>query len=69
MLTAAYPSDRQRCDYIRNGICYTNRRNSAWYYWGRWVLAGILVVVFILVLCALGYVPLTRLPLPLTGHR
>ncbi|KAL9947054.1 hypothetical protein D7B24_002087 [Verticillium nonalfalfae] len=39
--------------YYRNGRCYTRNRSS-WYYWGRWVLAGVLVVVFLLILCALG---------------
>lgn len=45
---------RYNCGYNqvwRNGAC---RQRSRWDSWGRWVLAAILVVVFLLVLCALG---------------
>lgn len=58
-----FPADEleKRQFGCRSGYYFNNatrtcvrRNNSAWYYWGRWVLAGILVLIFVLVLCALG---------------
>lgn len=36
--------------YYSRGGCY---RNSSWYYWGRWVLAGVVILLTILVIFAI----------------
>lgn len=36
--------------YYSRGGCY---RNSGWYYWGRWVLAGVVIFLTILVIFAI----------------
>lgn len=37
--------------YYSNGYCY---RNSGWYYWGRWLFAGIVIAFVIAVIVCLG---------------
>lgn len=48
------------CDpdyYYNSGRCYPK---SAWYWWGRWVLAGVILVFFIIVLVILGCISSRR---------
>lgn len=42
---------RRYCDYIDSrGVCHT----SSWGWWGRWVLAGAIILLFLLVLLMLA---------------
>jgi hypothetical protein len=56
-----YRGDDGRCYY------YGGYYNSAWYWWGRWVFAGLAILFIILVFAALLYVPFPTLAY--THHR
>jgi hypothetical protein len=44
-------------EYLYNGRCY---EYSGWYWWGRWVFAGVVIVFFILLLVVLGCISARR---------
>jgi uncharacterized membrane protein len=37
--------------YYSNGYCYSN---SGWYFWGRWLFAGIVILFVIAAIILLG---------------